>query len=332
MMSVELLHYTRGDFVENIHRGDGVCVDVNGNIIDKVGNEHLPMFWRSAAKPFQLLQFVKLGGVEKFNLTQKELAILASSHSGEKMHEEVVLSILEKIGVSVEALNCGVARPMSGKAFKDLVKNNLRPTVLNNPCSGKHTAIIALCQLLEIPFEDYIKPEHESQKIIHKIVAMSAGINEDELKIGIDGCGVPVFYLPLDKMAYAYARLANAEEGNWGEYTEAAIKIRDTMLAYPEMVSGTGRIDKAVTQLTNGRILAKIGADAVYCLASREKKAGIAFKIEDGSYAAVTPMVIAMLKHFDFIDEKEEDELLKMYPPVLKNHRGDIIGEIKTVF
>lgn len=63
-MSVELLHYTRGKYVENIHRGDAVCVGVDGNIIDKVGNAHLPMFWRSAAKPFQLLQFVKLGGIE----------------------------------------------------------------------------------------------------------------------------------------------------------------------------------------------------------------------------------------------------------------------------
>ena len=74
------------------------------------------------------------------------------------------------------------------------------------------------------------------------------------------------------------------------------------------------------------------GADAVYCLASRELKSGMAFKIEDGSYAAVTPMVIAMLKHFNYINEEEYNKLLSMYPPVLKNHRGDIIGEIKAVF
>lgn len=326
------MHYTRGKYVENIHRGDAVCVDINGNIVDKVGNPTLPMFWRSAAKPFQLLQFVKLGGVEKYGLTQKELAILASSHSGEPMHEEAVKSILHKLGLTPDVLNCGAARPMSGKAFKDLIKKGLKPTALNNPCSGKHSAIIALCELLGFPIEDYIKPEHPAQKIIHKIVAMAAGIPEEELDIGIDGCGVPVFYLPLDRMAYAYARLANAEEGNWGEYTQAAIKIRDAMCAYPEMVSGTGRIDKAVYELTKGRVMAKIGADAVYCLASREKKEGLAFKIEDGSYPAVTPMVIAMLKHFDFISEAEHQKLLEMYPPVLKNHRGDIIGEIKAVF
>ena len=331
-MSIELLHYTRGNFVENIHRGDAVCVGLDGKIIDEVGNGHLPMFWRSAAKPFQLLHFVKLGGVEKYNLTDQELAILASSHSGENMHVEVVKSILHKLGLTEEVLNCGAARPMCGKTFKELVKNNLKPTALHNSCSGKHSGIIALCQLLDLPVEDYIKPEHPAQKIIHKIVAMSAGISEEELHIGIDGCGVPVFYLPLDKMAYAYARLMNAEEGNWGEYTEAAIKIRDAMCAYPAMVSGTGRIDKAIAEVTNGRVLAKIGADAVYCLASREQKTGVAFKIESGSYPAVTPTAIAMLKQFNYITEEEHQKLLAMYPPVLKNHRGDIIGEIKTVF
>ena len=47
-MSVELLHYTRGKYVENIHLGDDVCVGVDGNIIDQVCNALLPVFWRSA--------------------------------------------------------------------------------------------------------------------------------------------------------------------------------------------------------------------------------------------------------------------------------------------
>lgn len=331
-MSVELLHYTRGKFVENIHRGDAVAVSVDGKILDSVGCGTLPMFWRSAAKPFQLLHFVKLGGVEKYNLTQAELAILASSHSGEQMHVDTVNSILAKIGLDYSVLQCGSARPMNGKMFKQLVQQGEKPSALHNPCSGKHSAIIALCQLLDIPVEGYTSTQHEAQKIIHGIVAMAAGVDPIELEVGIDGCGVPVFYLPIDRMAYAYARLICAEQGNWGEYTEAAIKIRDAMLAHPEMVSGTGRIDQELVVLTKGRILAKIGADAVYCMASKEKQAGITFKIEDGSFGAVNPTVIAMLKHFDFITDEEYTQLIAKYPPVLKNHRGDIIGEIKAVF
>lgn len=331
-MSVELLHYTRGQHVENIHRGDAVCVDSKGNIVAEVGNGKLPMFWRSAAKPFQLLYFVKSGGIEKYGITEEELAILASSHSGEPIHVETVSRILGKIGLTPANLNCGSARPMSGKAFKMLVANNEKPSPLHNPCSGKHTAILALCQLMGYNIEGYIEVNHEAQKLIHSIVAMATGMDPEKLEVGVDGCGVPVFYLPINNMSYAYARLIDAENGNWGEYTEAAIKIRDAMCKYPLMVSGTGRIDKFVTELTKGRILAKIGADAVYCMADREKKQGITFKVEDGSYAAVTPTVIAMLKHFGFVSDEEFAELEKAYPPVLKNHRGDIIGEIKTVF
>ena len=82
-----------------------------------------------------------MGGVEKYNLTQAELAILASSHSGEPIHVETVTSILHKLGLTPDILNCGAARPMSGKAFKELVRQNLKPSALHNPCSGKHLVL-----------------------------------------------------------------------------------------------------------------------------------------------------------------------------------------------
>lgn len=331
-MSIEILHYKRGNHIENIHRGDAVLVDSKGNLLKQLGNGKLNMFWRSAAKPFQLLEFVKLGGDLKFNITEEELAILVSSHSGEEIHTQTVEKILEKIDLNLEYLDCGSARPMSGKAFKDLVKLSKRPNPLHNPCSGKHTAILALCKFLNINPEEYTKPDHQVEKIIYNIVSMATEMENGQIEIGIDGCGVPVFYLPIDKMAYAYARLADAENGNWGEYTGAAIKIRNAMMKYPQMVSGTGRIDKAVTEITKGRIIAKIGSDAVYCLADTQKKVALTFKIEDGSYGAVTPTVIFMLYEFDLITDDEYKKLLELYPPVLKNHRGDIIGEIKKAF
>ena len=104
------------------------------------------------------------------------------------------------------------------------------------------------------------------------------------------------------------------------------------MSKYPQVVSGTGRIDLAVPEITKGRIIAKIGSDAVYCLAVKDEDLGIAFKIEDGSFVAVTPMVIAVLKHLDLLTKDEAAELDKKVPPVLKNHRGEIIGTIETAF
>ena len=186
--------------------------------------------------------------------------------------------------------------------------------------------------MLGVPYEGYTKPEHEAQKLIFKHVAMAAKVPEDKLEIGIDGCGVPVFYLPLYNMALAYARLSTPKLGDWGEYEIAATKIRDAMSKYPQIVSGTGRIELVVNEVTHGRIIAKVGSDAVYCLAVKDENLGIAFKIEDGSFAAVTPMVIAVLKHLDLLTKDEITQLDETFPPILKNHRGEIIGTIETTF
>lgn len=328
-MSEIILQYTRAGHVENIHRADVVAVNSQGKILKEAGNGKLPMFWRSAAKPFQALAFVKNGGLEQYGLTQRELALLVSSHSGEDFHVELVRGILAKLGLSEDVLNCGAARPMSGKANAALIKRGEKPQAVHNACSGKHSQILALCKMMGLPVEGYIQPEHPAEKIIFQHVAMASCMPEDKLEIGIDGCGVPVFYLPLDHMARAYARLGTPSQGDWGEYEQAALTIRDAMIAHPDALAGTGRIDTVVSQLTKGRIIAKIGADAVYCMSVKDEDMGIAFKVEDGSYGAVNPAVIAVLKYMDLLTKEEFEQLSAKYPPVLKNHRGDVIGTIE---
>ena len=329
-MSEIVLHYTRAGHVENIHRADVAAVNCKGEVVASIGNAYLPMFWRSAAKPFQALPFVKNGGLEKYGITEEELALLVSSHSGEENHVALVRKILAKLGLDESVLDCGVVRPMSGKAFKKIIAAGEKVLPVHNACSGKHSQIIALAMMLGVPYEGYTKPDHAAQKVIFKHVAMASKMPEDKLEIGIDGCGVPVFYLPIYNMSLAYARLSTPTKGDWGEYEFAAMKIRDAMSKYPQVVSGTGRIDLAVSEVTGGRIIAKIGADAVYCLAVKDGDLGITFKIEDGSFAAVTPMTIATLKYLDLLTRDEVAQLDKLFPPVLKNHRGEIIGTIES--
>lgn len=330
-MSEVLLHYTRAGKVESMHRGHIVAVDTMGKVIDSVGDPDLPMFWRSAAKPFQALPFVEQGGIAKFSITSEELALMVSSHSGEQEHVNIVRAALSKVGLTEAALACGSAKPMNSKAAKAIMLKNEKYQAVHNACSGKHTGMLALATMLGIPVEGYTEPDHTVQKIMRQAVADAAGLTVEKVEIGIDGCGVPVFYLPLKNMAYAYARLGKPEEGNWGSRADSVRTIRDAILAHPNVVAGTGRIDTAVMRLTKGRILAKVGAEAVYCLSAVHEGIGITFKIEDGSYRAINPAVIGVLKRLDLISAAEHEELLQMYPPVLKNHRGDIIGTIETL-
>lgn len=331
-MSEILLHYTRSGKVESIHRGDIAVVDVKGKVIDSVGDAEKPMYWRSAAKPFQVLPFVERGGIAKFNITSEELALMVSSHSGESEHVNLVREALSKVGLSPQDLACGVAKPMNSKAAKAIMLQGQKYEAVHNACSGKHTGMLALAQMLQVPTEGYTEPGHPVQQLMHAAVAEGAGLTPAEVEYGIDGCGVPVFWLPLKNMAYAYARLAKPEEGKWGERAHYVRTIRDAMLAHPSVVAGTGRIDTVVMSMTKGRILCKIGAEAVYCLASVPDGVGVAFKIEDGSYRAINPVVIGILKRLGWISAAEHEELLKQFPPVLKNHRGDIIGTVEIMF
>ncbi len=329
-MSEILLEYTRAGKVENIHRADVAVVDTCGQKVWEFGNGQRLMFWRSAAKPFQVLPFIEKGGMEQYGFTAEEVAFMVSSHSGEPLHVQLVEQVLKKINLTTEVLACGTSKPINSKAAKDLMLNKQPFGAVHNPCSGKHSGMLALATMLGIQVEGYTQLEHPVQQMMHQAVADSAKLSVEQVETGIDGCGVPVFYLPLFNMAWAYARLAKPEMGNWGEREPYIRIIRDAMLAHPQVVAGTKRMDTVLMNVTKGRILAKIGADAVYCLANVPEGLGVAFKMEDGGHAAINAACMAILKKLGWLTQEEYQQLEQQFPLSLKNHRGDIIGAIEA--
>lgn len=330
-MSEVLLNYTRGGKVESRHHADVAVVDITGKNIWEFGDSTRSVFWRSAAKPFQLIPFIERGGIDIFGITSEEVAFMVSSHSGESQHVNLAHSLLGKIGLTIEALACGAAKPMSSKVAKELMMQQSSYQVVHNPCSGKHSGMLALAKMLQVAIEGYTELEHPVQQLMYQTVADSAHLTKDEVETGIDGCGVPVFYLPIYNMAWAYARLAKPELGNWGERESSVRIIRDAMIAHPQVVAGSKRFDTVLMNVTKGRILAKIGTEAVYCLASVPDGIGITFKIDDGSFRAVAPAGIAILKKLDLISRAEHQALVESFSHILKNHRGDIIGTVESV-
>lgn len=331
-MGAVLLEYMRAGKVECVQRGDIAVVDAAGKVIYTAGQLDKNMFWRSAAKPFQVLPLIERGGAAQFALTPPEIALMTASHSGEPRHVELLRSLLSKLGFSEADLECGVSRPLSGRAARDLMKQGLPFLAVHNPCSGKHSGMLALAKHLAVPAANYYKPEHPVQQLMLEAVARASALPAAEIETGIDGCGVPVFYLPLNHMALAYARLAQPEQGNWGEAASSVTMIRDAMLSHPEVVSGQGRLDALLNQVTKGRLLAKVGAEAVYCVASIPDGIGIALKIESGSDQAVAPVVLALLRKLELISEAEWSLLTEKFSFLQKNHRGDVIGTIAAVF
>ena len=115
-----LVEVTRGGRVESEHRGAIAVVDANGKLIAHAGDVELVSYLRSSAKPFQLLPLVESGAADRFGFTDAELAVIAGSHSGEPRHVAAVQSILNKIGLSEDALQCGIHVPFNADAAKAL--------------------------------------------------------------------------------------------------------------------------------------------------------------------------------------------------------------------
>ncbi|MCH4885992.1 asparaginase [Acidaminobacter sp. JC074] len=321
-MSVELVHVYRNNLVESIHRFDVVAVK-NSEIIFSYGDPYKETFWRSSAKPFQVIPFLESGGRKAYDIYGEELALMTSSHGGEEEHVKTVKSIFKKMKVSTDLLDCGTSAPMYSGEFKRMIKENLPFTPLNNPCSGKHSAMIGYGLLNNIDLDNYIDKDHPIQKKMLSVVADYTDMDKDKIHIAIDGCGVPVFGLPIYNMALAYEKLSSDKP--------FMKEISKAMTTHPYYVAGTGRLDTIIMEETKCRILAKLGAESVYCMTDLKNKLAIAIKTEDGAYRALDALVPDLLFHHDLIDEIELKAIKARLPLQIKNHRKEIVGTYKTL-
>ena len=322
-MSVELVHVYRGNEVESIHRGDVVAVKAGGEVVFAYGDAQKRTFWRSSAKPFQILPFIEGGGLEKFNITPVELALMTASHGGESKHLEVLESILGKLGKSIDDLDCGKARPMCEGEYRRLLREDIPFSQGNNPCSGKHSGMLGLGLLRSIPLDNYIDVDHPIQQMMLEVVSKVTELERDKIDIAIDGCGVPVFGLPIYNMALAYSKLD--DESNMD-----VKRIAEAMTETPYYVAGTGRLDTILMTETHGRILAKLGAESVYCMTIRGTGVGIAMKIEDGSYRALDAFVPDLLLKHGYIDDDTHKRIKSQLAIDVYNHRKQIVGTMRS--
>ncbi|HYO49224.1 MAG TPA: asparaginase, partial [Chloroflexia bacterium] len=99
-----LVEVTRGPIVESWHYGAIAVSDAEGNLLAWVGDPHTVCYYRSSSKLLQALPLVESGAADHFGLTDAEIALACGSHGGEDIHVEAALSILDKIGVSPDAL------------------------------------------------------------------------------------------------------------------------------------------------------------------------------------------------------------------------------------
>src|SRR6185295_12041510 len=132
----------------------------------------------------------------------------------------------------------------SPEVTRELRKRGEAPNVLQNNCSGKHAGMLALALHLGAPTETYYEPSNPVQLAIGKTVAEFSGIPIEDIAVGVDGCGVPVFGITMKAMAMMYARLVSVPAEFAEETRNACARIVAAMTAHPELIGGTSdRLD-----------------------------------------------------------------------------------------
>ena len=318
----------RGDFQASVHQVDAVIVDRQAQVHWRTGEDAAPVYWRSGAKPFQLLPFLAAGGAERFGLAGAEIAVMVSSHSGARFHVECVQGILQKLQLTVDQLDCGVARPLDEEISRQMFRDGESYANLHNDCSGKHAGMLGLALLRGYPLAGYKEATHPLQAEMRLAVARAAGLQPEVLGEGVDGCGVPTFYLPLRSMALAYANLARSEPAYWGDWSESAQAVLSAMTGHPEYVGGEGRYETSLMRLTGGRLVAKLGAEATFCIGNCDSGQGFACKVRDGALRVLPHLCTEVLHKNGWLSAAEADRMREFYPPLIRNDHGNAVGRI----
>jgi L-asparaginase II len=317
----------RGAWVESRHVVHLAVHQAGRGLIAGAGDCGYVSFVRSAIKMFQALPLVEDGGIARFGLTAEELALCTASHSGEAYHVEAARSILRKAQARESALACGPHEPMHAPSAQQLAAAGRAPDRIHNNCSGKHAGMLALAALHGWPLEGYERVDHPVQQRVMQTLAHWADVPRSTMQIAVDGCGLPTFALPLDRVASACARLgAAAADG-----VAAPTAIIGAMTAAPEYVAGTGRLCTLLMRATGGRVVAKVGAEGYYCAIVPDARIGMALKVEDGARRASEPALLAVLRACALITEDQLQSLEAFARPVIDNTLGERVGEIRAV-
>ena len=353
---VPLVETTRGPIVESIHYGAIAVCDARGNLIVSAGDPDAVVFLRSSSKPFQVLPLVEGGGMERFGLSERELAVMCASHNGTDEHVKVITGIQHKLGVSAVDLLCGMHTPGDPPTAERMFLNGEENSPLRHNCSGKHSGMLAQALLYGEPTADYINPQHPVQQRIIRTFSEMTGVPVDQVILGTDGCSAPVFAVPLRAAAYAFARLA--DPSGLPEPRRSALKrIFAAMTAHSDMVAGPHTFDTELMTAGRGAILTKGGAEgyqAISLLVGACRKftgaLGITLKISDGDLAqrdrkdriariahegggrARSTAAVEVLRQLGALDENQLADLKDYLPRPQYNWRRIEVGEIRPCF
>ncbi|NDJ16184.1 asparaginase [Myxacorys almedinensis] len=300
----------REGITESVHSAQAMICDDRGRILLCAGNAEAATFARSVLKPFQALAVTTTGTLERFSLTDRDLAIVCSSHKGTIEQVRQVFNILWRADIEPTALQCPTPE---GKK-----------SPLQYNCSGKHAGMLAVCQQRGFPLTSYLQYNHPIQQLILGKIAELLQIPAEEFIPARDDCGAPTYYMPLRQLAWLYAQLASGNSLDMERVSRA-------MTHHPTMVAGDGEFDTELMRLTEGEIISKSGAEGVQCMGRVGEGVGLAIKVTDGAKRAKYAIAIHILQQMGWITPSVAETLSETYITLGRYKRLDVTGELSML-
>jgi L-asparaginase II len=320
MAALPLVRVVRSGLEESVHLGHVAVCDAQGRLVASAGDPRHLVFARSCMKPLQAA--VSLAAIGDVRLSDREIAVMCSSHNAEPIHLGAVRALLKRAGLGPAALQTPPAWPLDEQEMARAQHRNPQ----FHDCSGKHAGMLLACVRAGWDTTTYLQRSHPLQRRVLRAVQRGTGV--EDVAIGVDGCGTPVHGVPLAAMATLYARFAETERlAPLAEETDRAI---EGMLAEPYLVGGRDRDDTAVMQAT-GDVVAKEGAEALDCAAVLSSGLGVAVKISDGSSRAAGPALIHALEQVGGLERSHVSALAERARPAVLGG-GRPVGDLEPVF
>jgi L-asparaginase II len=294
-----LVQAWRGETVESVHRVVAALAGADGEIVEQWGDPRVVTYWRSCAKPFQAQTWLADGTVEHFGWGESELAIMSASHAGSEEHAGLVRRMLADLGLDETALRCD------------------RTLRARHNCSGNHAGFLAASVRHGWDLTTYRLPHHPSQLTALRGFAAALGIGPDDVRCGVDGCGI---------VAYA-TRLTDAAAA-WALMPALLPEVSRAMRARADLVEGEGRLDTVLMRAFPGTT-SKRGAAGLGCIALPDGR-GLAVKVLDGADRAVDPAVFGLVARLLGTEAVPAEASHLARPPVLSDD-GDPVGELLAV-
>lgn len=329
-----LVEVQRGEAVESRHRGHVIAVDASGKVVRAVGAPTIEVMLRSTVKPFGVVALIESGAADDLGLTPAELAIMCASHTGEDKHVRTLQAIFRRANVTQASLMCGSeGAPSDALTAARLARDGEAPGPIRHGCSGFHAASILLSSYAGWSIADYVDPRHPSQVAVRETVARLFGRKPAALKVSMDNCGVLTYQMTLLDLARAYLLLADPEGPSVDRAQAASApalgRVRDAMMAEPDMVGGTyDNLDTELMRRLPGRLVAKAGADGMRAIGivanDGAAASAIALKIDDGdlSRRATKAATVEALAQVGLLDDRDLRAMAGYHHPTVRSPQG----------